>query len=571
MHDLAETGITLIDRNLAGLMTGRPYLVFGDSGTGKSILGLQFLHAGIARGEPGLLLTLERPDDLLFQAERLGLALGEPLDDGRLVLLEYDRNATSNVLRFGWKPLLERLAPFAGDPGVRRAVFDPIHPLFAGNTEEGRLRYDLRYFVESLEEWGWTTLFLNERGATQGHPSFYRVFSDLCSGVMELQDETENLSSSKHLFVHKLRHPGGPRRKIPFRIVAEQGLVESDEAAPAMEPAAVGSTADGAVASSASPPAAGSLALAPPAQARSAGRRKVLLADDDPFIRKLLERPLRDEFDIITAGDGLEALTTTLRERPDVVVLDVLLPTITGFEVCRSLRESGFDVPILIISGGAIDSNDRLRGLLLGANDYIAKPFNVREVTEKIRTASRYRVDASAARAPAAELDHLVAAARARTVSWEIFQERCERGCRNAGRYQAPMGIVYLRVEETLEVEAWRTALATALEQITRPEDAATLLPSGEGYALLNTEDNRGTIAYLATLRATLAGAPLPAGRVITSYAVFDPRSDEPWTAATALERARAHPADLMRDPRFAGGATARGRDEEAVGTGTDG
>jgi len=611
MNDLIETGVPLFDRNFGGLLSGRPYLAFGDPGTGKSLLGLQFLSAGIARGEPGLLLTLERPEDLLPQAERLGFVLEEPLDDSRLILLEYDQNATGLILRYGWKPFLEKLRPFALEHGVRRAVFDPIHPLFAGNTEEGRMRYDLRYLVESLEEWGWTTLFFNERGATSGHPSFYRVFSDLCSGVFELQDETEELTSTKYLFVHKMRHAAGPRRKIPFQILPPQGLVEIDAPAHAGPGDSASETQTRGGSQSPQPglgafpatPFAGPSAQrsfedpasshgagmrvgspdtrfagpvpsgASPAGAEGETKKTVLLVDDDPFIRRLLEKSLEAEFRVLQAEDGVSAITTALTEAPDVVVLDVMLPGINGFEVCRALRSSGADVPILLVSGGACDEEDRVRGLFLGANDYISKPFSVRELTGKVRSASRYRV-AVPTDVPREELDRVLENARQRFVSGKRFLQLSDQACQDAARYQVPLAAIRLRWEAaSLPAEA-RGQLLAALERLTRPEDILGLAEengASEAMCLLTAEDAGGVVRYLKRLRGyLLEAAPdhfgTEAAGISASFSVYQPAEGGKWTGRDLLEHAEGNTRDLTGESE-----SVVGEEEEAPRTGTDG
>lgn len=534
MTELLHTGVDLFDNSLGGLLPGRPYFAFGDDGTGKSLLGLQFLCAGIERGEPGLLLTLERPDDLLPQAERMGFHLEEALHDGRFVLLEYDRNTTENILRFGWKPFLEQIRMLGEGSGIRRAVFDPVHPLVAGNIEEGRLRYDMRYFVENLEEWGWTTLFLNERGATQGHPSFYRVFSDLCSGVFELQDEAEELTVDKFLFVHKLRHATGPRRKIPFQIVNGKGLVEAE--GPRAGQGAPAASMKGAVTAPAADPCA---------KQAPEGRPTILIADDDPFIRRILARKLEDEFHLLFAEDGVAALTMTLTERPAVLVLDVVLPKIDGFEVCRSLRDGGHRLPILFVSGGAVDDHDRLRGLLLGANDYIEKPFMVQEVVEKIRNASRYRLDNSGHAPTERDVDTLIRSARERRLRPEAFRERLSEAWTQAGRYGTGLGLIRVRWNANGDGEDPAEPLGETLERLLPTADSLARWAENEWILLRNICDRDEVAAFTdricaeASLRMAGGRIPPDAG-VSISFGHFQPSGNAPLDLDSVVAEAAA-------------------------------
>jgi DNA-binding response OmpR family regulator len=121
----------------------------------------------------------------------------------------------------------------------------------------------------------------------------------------------------------------------------------------------------------------------------------VLLVDDDPKIRELLRLYIeREGHRTIAAADGEMALASALRQRPDLVVLDVMLPGLDGFEVCRRIRETS-DVPILLLTARSGDS-DKVVGLDLGADDYVVKPFSPRELMARVRALlRRRRVDRS--------------------------------------------------------------------------------------------------------------------------------------------------------------------------------
>jgi DNA-binding response OmpR family regulator len=116
----------------------------------------------------------------------------------------------------------------------------------------------------------------------------------------------------------------------------------------------------------------------------------VLLVDDDPKIRELLRLYVeRDGHRTLAAADGEMAVASALRSRPDLVVLDVMLPGLDGFEVARRIRESS-DVPILMLTARSGDS-DKVVGLDLGADDYVVKPFSPRELMARIRALLRRR------------------------------------------------------------------------------------------------------------------------------------------------------------------------------------
>jgi DNA-binding response OmpR family regulator len=124
---------------------------------------------------------------------------------------------------------------------------------------------------------------------------------------------------------------------------------------------------------------------------------RILLVDDEQSVQTLLTYPLRkDGYEVVSAHDGREALDSFARQRFDLVVLDLMLPKIDGIEVCRRLR-SRSQVPIIILTAKG-DELDKVLGLEIGADDYITKPFSVREFRSRVRAALR-RSDMSRPRA----------------------------------------------------------------------------------------------------------------------------------------------------------------------------
>jgi two-component system OmpR family response regulator len=121
--------------------------------------------------------------------------------------------------------------------------------------------------------------------------------------------------------------------------------------------------------------------------------QKVLVVDDDPHIRDVVCFALRRAgYQPLTAGDGLAALDVAGRERPALVVLDILMPELDGTEVCKRLRK-GSDVPIIFLTSKD-EELDRILGLELGADDYVVKPFSPRELVARVKTVLRRKAPA---------------------------------------------------------------------------------------------------------------------------------------------------------------------------------
>jgi two-component system OmpR family response regulator len=116
---------------------------------------------------------------------------------------------------------------------------------------------------------------------------------------------------------------------------------------------------------------------------------RLLVVDDEPSIRELLTASLRFAgFEVFPASDGAEALKLAEQHRPDLVVLDIMLPDLDGFTVTRKLRERGRDVPVVFLTARD-DTSDKVTGLTVGGDDYVTKPFSLEEVVARIRAVLR--------------------------------------------------------------------------------------------------------------------------------------------------------------------------------------
>ena len=118
---------------------------------------------------------------------------------------------------------------------------------------------------------------------------------------------------------------------------------------------------------------------------------RVLVVDDDPALVRGLSDILRTHgFDVRTALDGPSGLDAALRRESDLILLDVMLPKMSGYEICRTVRQEGIDVPIIMLTAKG-QEQDVVLGLNLGADDYVVKPFKVAELVARARAFLRRR------------------------------------------------------------------------------------------------------------------------------------------------------------------------------------
>jgi two-component system response regulator VicR len=206
---------------------------------------------------------------------------------------------------------------------------------------------------------------------------------------------------------------------------------------------------------------------------------KILVVDDEaPIIDVLSYNLRRANYEVLIAQDGEQALAVARHERPDLIILDLMLPRLDGLEVCRILRRE-CDVPIIMLTARDAEV-DRVVGLELGADDYVVKPFSVRELTARVKNVLRR----SAPRPVGAELDII----QIGTLTVD------------APRYEARLGVVELELT-TLEFELLHTLARHAGRVLTREQ----LLEQVWGYDYHG--DLRVVDAVIKRLRAKLRQA----------------------------------------------------------------
>ncbi len=136
------------------------------------------------------------------------------------------------------------------------------------------------------------------------------------------------------------------------------------------------------------------------ARQRARPEARLLVVEDEPNILELLSASLRYAgFDVVTAADGDQAVHAAQRHRPDLIVLDVMLPDMDGFEVLHRLRSGGTRTPVVFLTARDA-TEDKVRGLTLGGDDYVTKPFSLEEVIARIQAVLRRTQGGQAERSP---------------------------------------------------------------------------------------------------------------------------------------------------------------------------
>ncbi len=219
---------------------------------------------------------------------------------------------------------------------------------------------------------------------------------------------------------------------------------------------------------------------------------KILVVEDEPDMAMGLRDNLQFEgYDVIMAHDGEAGLDLALKEKPVLVLLDVMMPKLDGFEVCRLLRENLFRSPILMLTARGQEI-DKVRGLELGADDYITKPFGVRELLARIKAALRRNEMSQSQEAVTSELQIGTA-----IVSFE-------NNMITRGKEKHPMGHYEGEI------------LKMMLDQKGDVIDRGTLLK--EIWGLENEPMNRSVDNHIVSLRRKLEEDPTKPEHIITVH-----------------------------------------------------
>jgi len=224
MYELSESGINVIDDKIGGFQTSSTYLVTGNTGTGKSILGLQFLMKGIDLFQNGLLLTDEKPSDVIHQAESLGFDLKNSLINGNLTILELSDKYQSYIQNIGdLKDMFEELDNYIVDNGIKRIVVDGFQSIFVPNNDNQLAKDYLPSFFDRLSQGALTSLITADITKSEYSDEAKQLLEKLSSGIIHLHQIQSQ--SIRHIIIRKMK--GNPVELKPFDydFVKNKGIV----------------------------------------------------------------------------------------------------------------------------------------------------------------------------------------------------------------------------------------------------------------------------------------------------------------------------------------------------------
>lgn len=540
---MRRTGVAVVDHVIGGLAPGLPLVLAGAPGCGRTVLALQIAAAALRENDIVAFLTSESAPLLLRQAQTLGLDLVASVRAGQLLLLELDPRASASLAATGGKALLDSIR--AEHPAVSMVVIDAFSSLVAEILDEARLRAVARELIAATPRTSLVLTVASERPALDAPVE--RTLAEVCGSFLLLERRKDG---RRTLRIGKTRAGAGRAEAVEFEIgpegarllreVRPEAFGEAPAAPPtAPVPALRPSAADGAL-----PPVPRVEAqpAAPPASraARREGPAKLLLIDDDAPSREEFCAWLADRYRVVTATDGFQGVAKLLGERPDLILLDLVLPRVSGYEVIAALHQANAAIPILVVASRVERRGDRLGPIVLGATDVLLKPVDRFELLHKIETALSLAepprppgdpVEAGALFAPSSPT---------RILSVGEFRDRVGRAARFGASFGTPSTLAALEAPAGDVLDR----IAGAADRVLRLEDALLVSSKRRLLILLVAADIEQSRSVLARLVATAAveGAPAPRVRLALGDARADDGSGwaqlfealEPWDGSPA-------------------------------------
>lgn len=337
MGILIKSGIDPLDERLGGIVPGRPYVLSGAPGTGKSIACLEFLHAALDEGASAALLTHEDPSDLLAQGEYLGLDLALAIAEERLIVVRYQLDFARKLARSADPDVaFEELRRLLGEPMPARIAVDSVSPIVEAGTASGAC---VTAMLNFLDRTGATSLVTHPGDIGGRFDRRVEHLTQRAAGILHLSAERDRTGT---LEIRKVRFTVPSTAPISFVIRPGVGLVA----------------------------AGGGLARRAndiPVETR---RKLLILSEHDTFSAELLHA-LRGRFDVAVRERAESAFAQLAQSAMGAVLLNVNRDSIDdALALVRELRRGGSRSPIALVTPYNLRSHDRARALRAGADEF---------------------------------------------------------------------------------------------------------------------------------------------------------------------------------------------------------
>ncbi|MEA2328037.1 MAG: circadian clock protein KaiC [Thermoanaerobaculia bacterium] len=507
--DRMISGIDLLDYGAGGLMPHKVYMVKGGSGVGKSLLGLQYLTRGLELQEPGVLITDQKPENVLAQAHSIGFTIDESVRRGQLAIL----NPSQRYFDLVESPadvmaIVEELGDYIKKLGARRLVIDPVYTLINTSYSSHFALSITQSLINALEDLPVTTLLIASHDESAELNPITRQLEQNAFGVIDLSQD--QATGGRLMRLSKLNYASNDNLSAHYRILNGRGLInyrgEGEKVADVTKPW----------------------------EETAPVSRTVLLLGAQPETIRRVKEALGSEYQVQAESDLKAGVDRATREKPSLVLVSPsrALGSVSAIlDLARNASSS-----IAFLSPSANRQADKVLYLRAGADDFITEPFTPAELRARVdalirRSGRRLNLrDSHMTTVTPEEMSSLMNAGEAsparkgpvmQTNGEKVqfdpeFNERLQRNVDTVSKFDQPFALYWLKANEE------DPELNRSLAQLCRQEDVVCHNRAGEFVAILSGTDQNGIKGFENRLNEKL-GKRLDPTRVRRGYSLYKP------------------------------------------------
>ena len=509
--DRLISGIDLIDFGAGGLLRDKIYVAKGGMGVGKSILGLQFLTRGLEQQEPGVLITDQKPENVLAQARSIGFPIDEAVKRNQLAIL----NPSSRYFDLVESPadieaIVNELADYIRDTGAKRLVIDPIYSLINTQYSAQFALMVTQSLINALEELPVTTLLIvGDEDNPELNP-IVRMLEHNAFGVIALS--ADSATGGRLMRLSKLRHSTTDNLSAHYRILNGRGLINY--------------RGDGEKVQDVTQPWDEETALP--------NRTVLVIGANSDTIRRVKDS-LGEKYEVKAESDLDAGVARARNEKPALVLVTPSRNMAAIHAITDLARDSSSSIAFL--SPGTNRQSDKVLYLRAGADDFITEPFSGSELRARVdalvRRSGRRLVnrDSGIDSITAEEMSSLmnaddsgqakrkkpVISATGEQVTFDSeFNERLQRNIDAVSKFDTPFALYWIKSSKE------DRELNQSLAKLCRQEDILCHNRAGEFVALLTGTDESGVRGFESRLSQKL-GSRIGGDTVRRGYQLFRP------------------------------------------------
>jgi KaiC/GvpD/RAD55 family RecA-like ATPase/CheY-like chemotaxis protein len=522
--DRMISGIDLIDFGVGGLLPQKVYVVKGGIGMGKSIVGLQFLTRGLEHNEPGILITDQKPENVIAQASSIGFGIEEAVKRGQLTILSPSHRYFELVESpADVTAIVEELGDYINKVGARRLVIDPIYTLINTSYSSHFALTITQSLLNGLEDLPVTTLLVaGDEDNAELNP-IVRMLEQNAFGVVALSSDTA--TGGRMMRLSKLRYANSEHHAAHYRILDGRGLInyrgEGERVSDVTKPWEESATAN----------------------------RKVLILGAQPETIRRVKEALGESYEVQAESDLKAGLERVNRENPGLVLVTPSR-SVAAIAAIQNLAQNSSS-SIAFLSPHANRQSDRVLYLRAGADDFISDPFTPAELRARVdalvrRSGRRLKTrDSGMGTITPEELSALMKSGddspRARKPVMDMsgdrlafepeFSERLQRNVDTVSKFDTPFAVYWIKSKEP------DTALNHELAKLCRQEDILCQNRNGEFVAILTGTDDNGIKGFEARLDEKL-GDMISSKRARRGFSLYRPGDSTEGFAQRAMGNA---------------------------------